>query len=83
MRIDGNEIADQLAREGSSHPLTGPLSSLGISANVAREVIRDWISRKHEEHWQSTCGQRHATGFLKKPSVKRDGELLSLSRNRL
>ena len=25
MRIDGNEIADQLAREGSSHPLTGPL----------------------------------------------------------
>jgi ribonuclease HI len=58
MGIDGNEIADQLARQGSSHPLTGPEPALGISAKVARGVIRDWTSRKHEEHWQSIHGQR-------------------------
>jgi hypothetical protein len=46
-------------------------------------VIRDWTSRKHEEHWQSICGQRQAKGFLKKPSAKKAGELLKLSRNRL
>jgi hypothetical protein len=35
MGIDGNEIADQSARQGSSHPLTGPELALGISAKVA------------------------------------------------
>jgi ribonuclease HI len=50
MGIDGNEIADQLARQGSSYPLTGPEPALGISTKVAREVIRDWTSRKHGEH---------------------------------
>jgi ribonuclease HI len=66
MGIDGNEIANQLARQGSSHPLTGPEHALGISAKVAREVIRDGTSRKHKEHWQSICGQKQAKGFLKK-----------------
>ena len=40
-------------------------------------------SRKHEEHWQSISGQRQATGFLKKPSVKKVGELLRLTTNHL
>jgi hypothetical protein len=47
-------------------------------------VIRDWTSRKHEEHWQSICGQKQAKGFLKrKPSARKAGELLNLSRNQL
>jgi ribonuclease HI len=71
--IDGNEIADQLARESSSRPLIGPEPVLGISAKVAREVIREWMSRKHNEHWQSICGQRQAKGFLKEPSAKQLG----------
>jgi hypothetical protein len=45
--IEGNEIADQLARQGSSPPLTGHEPALGISAKVARELIRNWMSRKH------------------------------------
>jgi hypothetical protein len=53
MGSDGNEMADQLARQGFS-PLTGPEPpALGISAKVAREVIRGWMSKKHEEYWQS------------------------------
>jgi ribonuclease HI len=47
MGVDGNEIADQLSRQGFSYPLIGPQSVLGISANV---VIRDWTNSKHEEH---------------------------------
>ena len=53
MGIDGNEIADESARRSSSHPLTGPEPVIGIAAKVARMVIGDLISRKHEEHWQS------------------------------
>jgi ribonuclease HI len=36
MGIDGNETADQSARQGSSHSLIGPQCALGISAKVAR-----------------------------------------------
>jgi hypothetical protein len=68
--FDGNEMAHQLARQGSSHPFIGPEPVLRISAKVAREVIRGWTSRKPEECWQSVHGQRQAKGFLNllKPS---------------
>ena len=39
--INGNEITDKLARQGSSHPLIGPEPVLGVSTKVARGVIRD------------------------------------------
>jgi hypothetical protein len=41
MWIDGNEIATQLARPGSSHPFTGPKPALGMSTKLAWGVIRD------------------------------------------
>jgi hypothetical protein len=50
MGIDGNEIADHLAKQGSSYPLIRPQPAFGISTKVAREVIRGWTSRKHEEY---------------------------------
>jgi hypothetical protein len=50
---------------------------------LVRRVIRDWMIRKHEEYWQSIHGQRHAKGFLQRPSAKTVGELLNLSRNQL
>jgi len=58
MRIDRNERADELARQGSSRLPIGPEVALGISAKVARGMISDWIHRKHEEHWQSMCERR-------------------------
>ena len=64
MGIDGNETTDEVARQGSSYPLTGPKPVLGISAKVARGLIRNWTSRKHYEHWQSIRGQRQAKDFL-------------------
>jgi len=72
--IDGKETAEQLATEGSSHPLTGPVPGLGISAQLPGWVIRDWTSRKHKEHWKSIRGQRQARGFLKNPLGKKLGK---------
>jgi ribonuclease HI len=40
MGIDRNEMADELARQGSSHPQTGPEPVFGVLAKVARKVIR-------------------------------------------
>jgi len=70
-----------LSQASTSHPLIGPQPALGISAKVARGVIRGWTSRKLEEYWQSMQEQRQGNGFLKRPSAKRAGELLNLSRN--
>jgi hypothetical protein len=53
MGIDGNERADQLAREDSPHPLIWPEPTLGISAKAVKEVIREWTSRKLDEYWHS------------------------------
>jgi hypothetical protein len=46
MGSDGNEIADELGRYGSSHHLTMPEPALGIPVKVAREVIRGWKRRE-------------------------------------
>jgi ribonuclease HI len=41
MGINGNEITDKLARQGSSHPIIGPEPVRGVSTKVAIGVIRD------------------------------------------
>jgi hypothetical protein len=71
METDGNEIADELARQGSSHTLIAPKPGLDISAKVAKGVIMDWMSRKIEEHWQSTCRHRQVKSFLKKSPLQK------------
>jgi hypothetical protein len=71
--METNEIIDQLARQCSSLTLTGPEPALGVSAKVATGVIRAWMSREHEEYWQSIRGQRQAKSFLKRPYAKRAG----------
>ena len=80
MGIGVNEIADQLARQGSSQSLVGTEPALGIFAEVARGVIRTWTSRKHEEYWRSIYGQRQTTYFIEICSAKRSGDILNLSR---
>jgi hypothetical protein len=80
--INGNEIADQLAGEGTSHPITGPQPAPGLSTKFVR-MITDWTHRIHKEHWQSTCGQWQDKGLFKKPCARKSGELLSISRIQL
>jgi hypothetical protein len=50
MGIDGNEMADQLATQGSSCPFIESEPALGISAKIAREVIRGFTNREHTEY---------------------------------
>jgi hypothetical protein len=74
VRTDGNEIADQLARQGSSLPLIGLKPALGLSAKVAREVIRDWMSKKHESSIDSPLtGRGRLMPFLKDSVLKELG----------
>jgi len=70
MGIDGNETADELAKKGSSHPLIGPKSEIGISAKVARGVIRHWTSRKHGSIGSPYMGKHKLRASLKNPLQK-------------
>ena len=79
METGGNEIAEELARQGSSHPLTGPKPGLDISAKVAKGVIMDWTRRKYEEHWQPKRRHRKLKASFKKSSEKKAGQLFILS----
>ena len=69
MGIDGNEIADQSARNTSSHPLVGPQPAFSIPTEVAWGVIRDWLCTKHH-HYKSLLD-----------NGKTDGELLNRKLN--
>jgi len=70
MGIDGNETADQLATQSSSHLLIGSQPTIGIFEKVARGVNRNWTGRKHEEHWNYRDRLR---AFLKKSSAEKAG----------
>jgi hypothetical protein len=80
---DGNETADQLARQGSSHLLTGSEPALGTSSKVVMGAIRDWTGRKVRSIGSPYVDRSRLMGSLKRPSAKRAGEFLKLSRNQL
>jgi hypothetical protein len=58
-------------------------TACGISTKVATGMVRNWKSQKLQKYRQFIHGQRQAKDFLKRPSVKRAGELLNFSRNQL
>jgi hypothetical protein len=81
--IVGNETVDQLATAGSDHPLIGPEPACGISIGLAKKAVRDWMSRKHQEYWESLTGLRQTKGLIEGPSAKRKKDLLRLNRDQL
>jgi hypothetical protein len=50
---------------------------------VAKKAVRDWMSRKHQEYWESLTGLRQAKGLIQGPSAKRTRDLLRLNRDQL
>jgi hypothetical protein len=81
--IEGNEIADQLAKLGSECPFIGPEPACGISAGISKKAVRGWTNRDHKKYWESLTGLKQTKGFLQGPSVGRTKELLKLNRNQL
>jgi hypothetical protein len=69
--IEGNEVANQLAKLGSECPFIGPEPACGISVGIAKRAVRDWTSRDHKKYWESLTGLKQPKGFLQGPSVRR------------
>jgi hypothetical protein len=81
--IEGNEVADQLAKLGSECPFIGPEPACRVSVGIAKKAVRDWANRDHQKYWESLTGLKQAKGFLQGPSVRITKELLKLNRNHL
>jgi hypothetical protein len=70
-------------KTGSAHPFKGPELACGISERIAKQSIRGWVYRNHQEYCKSTAGQKHVKGFLPETSANSTTELLKLSKNQL
>jgi ribonuclease HI len=49
--VRGNEIADELAREGSVLEFDGPELTLGVCRQDIRRRIRPWLVNQHRIWW--------------------------------
>ncbi|XP_018374158.1 PREDICTED: uncharacterized protein LOC108768275 [Trachymyrmex cornetzi] len=62
--IKGNEVADELARNGSSARLVGPEPALGLPGCSGKTKIRDWLRDRHMSYWKeetrTKCRQARA-----------------------
>ena len=78
--VEGNEIADELARKGASTKLIGPEPACGLNWSSSLTSIKEWSERKRDNHWNQT----HLTGGSKrliKPHARKD--ILTLPRRDL
>lgn len=82
--ILGNEEADTLARNGSSHEFIGPIPFLPLSKNWAKSAIHSWTERSHKSYWQSLSSCKHTKLLIKEAlSVPNAKRLLSLKKSDL
>lgn len=81
--IEGNEIADELARGGSSTPFIGPIPALGLSKSLVKGSIKKVGSRVHDQLWDSltSCRQSKEFGISRSPRVAK--QLIRLTRTEL
>jgi hypothetical protein len=80
-RVQGNEIADKLARDGSVQRFVGPEPFLGVSRQNIRKKIKCWMENQHLVLWHGPCStQRQARELTSGPDLATRAQLLSFNR---
>jgi len=78
--IQGNEIADKLARDGSVQRFDGPESFFGVSRQNIRKIKR-WMENHHLVLWRGLCSaQSQGRGLISGPKLATKARLLSFNR---
>jgi len=79
--LQGNKIADKLARDGSVPKFVGLDPSLGVSRQNIRIKIKRWMDNQHLARWRGLGStQRQARGLISGPSLGTKTRLLSSDR---
>jgi len=81
MGIDGNEIADELAQQGSLHPLIGPEPVLGIATEVAKGESGTGLVGNIRSIGSPYMGKGKWRVLFKIPSAKELGNCSSWAEN--
>ena len=81
--VEGNEIADILAKAGSKTHFIGPEPVLGLPYNSVRITVRRLLQAYTFTSWQMSVDQRQARELNQRAPWRRAKELLSLSRNEI
>jgi ribonuclease HI len=77
----GNEIADELTREGSVHHFVGPEPVVGVSRQCMRRKIQYWLDRQHLVRWWGLVGtMRQAQELISGPNITAKTALMSFNR---
>jgi len=78
--VRGNEITDELARDGSVLMFVGPKPALGVSRQDTR-IIRCWLDNQPWAYWRGFGGtQREASELISGPCLGVQARLLSFNR---
>src|SRR5699024_6643594 len=52
--IEGNEIADKLARDAAGTKYFGPQPSVGITQGMLNCELRKWLAKEFSRYWENT-----------------------------
>lgn len=81
--LEGNEIADGLARKGAETKLIGPEPACGIPKSSLLYELRSWAARQSYSLWLNAPGKVHTKALLKGHTSSYSSEALNMSRNHL
>lgn len=81
--IEGNERADELARNGSEHPFVGPPPAVGVSINFGKGAIKALNCKKLTERWSTVTTCRQTKLFIEGPNRNLSRFLLGLRKTEL
>lgn len=62
--VDGNEEADELARNGASTDYIGPEPVCGLNWSASRAAIGEWKRFQHKRYWNGLNGLRQSKNLI-------------------
>ena len=80
--VDGNEVADKLARKGAATSFIGPEPQCGVNWSTVKGAIEQWSSSQCVTYWDNLSGHRQSK-LLGNPYNERKTLELSKSELRL
>jgi hypothetical protein len=81
--VQGNEIADELARGGSARDYIGPEPALPLTISWAKAMINKEAHNKHIQYWKNLFVCQHSKLFLREPLGAAARNIFNMSKRRL
>jgi len=79
--VDGNERADELARQGSASANEGPEPHIPIPHYACEKAVEDWVRAESAKSWSAYSGGEHTKLFFPAPDKKWAKALLRMDRS--